>query len=183
MIEVKTMKLLKIVLVPLISAMLVTVLLGCSSGSSSTALTGNQVATAQSGNITTDITAAGNLALSHTQDLPINLFYQGGSVGRGGTVGQVLVQVGDSVKQGEVLVSIDPTEWADQLSSLQDTITSAQESLSQAQINLQTANQNLKSAQDSENSTQLALLNAQISLETAQAISGYEYYRHGLSAR
>jgi multidrug efflux pump subunit AcrA (membrane-fusion protein) len=119
------MKFYKIVLITLILGATVAGLFGC--GSKSDPQTpADQIAAVKRGNLELDITAAGNLAFTQTEDLPVDLFYQGGTVGRGGTIGQVLVEVGDTVKKGQVLVSVDPTEWADQLQIVQDNVNTAQ---------------------------------------------------------
>ena len=165
----KTMRLLKIMLIPLVLGGLAAPLSSCSSEPEGAELLENQIATVQRGNITIDITAAGNLALSRTEDLAIELFYgQSGSTGTKGTVGEVLVEEGDSVEEGQVLVTLDKDEWDDQLSTLEDQVTTKERDLVQTQINLLTAEQTLKNAQDNEATKKLAVLNAQISLDTAQ---------------
>jgi len=120
------------------------------------------VVTVQRGDLTIDIIAAGNLALSRTEDLAIDLFYQEG------TVEEVLVEEGDTVEEGQVLASLDKEEWEDNLSGLEDQVTAKERDLVQAQINLVTAEQNLKDAQDNQEAKELALLNAQISLDQAK---------------
>ena len=154
----------KLVLIAFILAGLIIPPLGCSSETGEAEATETQVATVQRGDLTVDITAAGNLALSHTEDLPIDLFYPSGVKG---TVEEVLVEEGDTVEEGQVLVTVDKDEWADQLSALEDQVTAQERNLTQAQINLRTAEQNLKDARDNEAAKKLSLLNAQISLDQA----------------
>jgi len=72
--------------------------LGCSSGPGGTEATEYQTATVQRGDITVDITASGNLQLSDKRSL---------SFGTGGTVGEVLVEEGDSIAKGQVLARLD----------------------------------------------------------------------------
>ncbi|MFC1902070.1 efflux RND transporter periplasmic adaptor subunit [Chloroflexota bacterium] len=163
------MRLLKIVLIPLVLVMLAVPLSGCGSESDEAELAENQIATVQRGDLRVDISAAGNLALSHTEDLAIELFYgQSGASGTKGTIGEVLVEEGDTVEEGQALVTIDEAEWDDELSALEDQVTTEERALTQAQVNLLTADQNLKNARDNEATKELALLNAQISLETAK---------------
>jgi multidrug efflux pump subunit AcrA (membrane-fusion protein) len=155
------MKFLKRLLIILVLSALVVPLLSCNSKPDEEIIE-NQVATVQRGNLTLEITAAGNLALSRTEDLAIDLFYQQG------TVSEVLVEVGDTVEEGQVLVTLDMDEWQDELSTLEDLITAKERDLIQAKINLQTAKQTLKNTQDNQASKELSLLNAQISLDQAQ---------------
>ncbi|MFC2051476.1 efflux RND transporter periplasmic adaptor subunit [Chloroflexota bacterium] len=133
---------------------------GCASESDAApVLEDNQVIIVQRGNQTIDITAVGNLALSRTEDLAIDLFYgQSGSAGTKGTVGEVLVEEGDSVKEGQVLVTVDKAEWDDELSTLEDKVTTAERSLTAAERNLTTKQRELVQAD-------INLRNATIALE------------------
>jgi len=97
----------------------------------------DQTYAVQRGNLAIDITAAGNLALSRSEDLAFDLFYPEG------TVEEVLVEEGDPVKEGQVLAKVDASEWDEQLSSLEDKVTTAerqvtakQRALTQAEISL-----------------------------------------------
>ncbi len=72
--------------------------LGCSSGPGGTEATEYQIATVQRGDIAVDITASGNLELSDKRSL---------SFGTSGTVGEVLVEEGDSITKGQVLARLD----------------------------------------------------------------------------
>ncbi len=72
--------------------------LGCSSSPGGTEATEYQTATVQRGDITVDITASGNLELSDKRSL---------SFGTSGTVGEVLVEEGDSITKGQVLARLD----------------------------------------------------------------------------
>ena len=156
------MKVLKLMLIILILAGLMVPTFGCGSESSEVEGMEYQVAEVQRGDLIIDITAAGNLALSRTEDLAIDLFYEEG------TVEEVLVEEGDTVKEGQVLAKLDTEEWEDELSTLEDQVTAKERDLLQAKINLQTAEQNLKNSRDNKAAKELALLNAQINLRDAE---------------
>jgi multidrug efflux pump subunit AcrA (membrane-fusion protein) len=169
------MKVWKIVLVIFVSAMLLTTLFGCSKKAATTATTQYTV---KRGDISNTITAAGNLALAQTQDVPINLFYPNGTKG---TVATVNVELGDSVKSGEVLVTIDPDEWADQLTTVQNNLgtaqrnvttkatalTDAQRSLNNLKNAVATAQVNITKAQRAVPSAQLGVTSAQLNITSA----------------
>ncbi len=132
---------------------------GCASKSDAAPVLENQVITVQRGSLTVDITAVGNLALSRTEDLAIDLFYgQSGAAGTKGTVGEVLVEAGDSVKEGQVLVTVDKTEWDNELSTLEDEVTAAKRNLTAAERNLTAKQRELVQAD-------INLRNAKIALE------------------
>ncbi len=128
------MRLLKIMLAVLVLGMLAAPLLSCDSESDEEELPEYQQATVQRGDITVDITAAGNLALSLTEDLTVELFYgQSGATGTKGTIGEVLVEEGDTVEEGQVLVKLDKDEWDDELSTLEKALVTAQRNLTAKQ--------------------------------------------------
>jgi multidrug efflux pump subunit AcrA (membrane-fusion protein) len=158
------MKAWKLLLVAMVVVTTVAVLAGCSAAPAATT-NANTVDTVSRGNVSVDITAAGNLALSHTEDLPVDLFYPTGTKG---TIGEVNVEAGDSVKASDVLVTVDKSEWNEQLTALEDQVTTQQRNLLQAQINVATAQQNLKTAQDAITSQQTTILNVQLTLKQAQ---------------
>jgi len=117
------MRILKIILVILILGGLAVTWLGCGSDSGEAEALESQTVTVQLGDLTVEITAAGNLALSTTEDLSIDLFYPEG------TVEEVLVEEGDIVTEGQVLASLDMEEWEDNLEELQDKLTAAERAL------------------------------------------------------
>ena len=91
-------KIIYIILMACILIALTVTPLGCSSGPGGTEATEYQTATVQRGDITVDITASGNLELSDKRSL---------SFGTWGTVGEVLVEEGDSITRGQVLARLD----------------------------------------------------------------------------
>ncbi len=144
------MRPLKIMLITLALGGISVISLSCASESDSSP-SENQVVTVERGNLTIDITAAGNLALSRTEELAFDLFYQEG------TVEEVLVEESESVEEGQVLARLDTSEWEDNLTILEDKVTTAERQLTakkrvlttekqdllQAKLNLQTAQYNL----------------------------------------
>ncbi len=138
--------------------MLITLILGgltvpslsCGSESDTTSALESQVVTVQRDDLTVDITAVGNLALSRTEDLAFDLFYQEG------TVEEVLVEEGDTVEEGQVLVKLDMEEWEEELEALEDQVTAAERALTakerdllQKEINVINAENALEKAEDS----------------------------------
>jgi RND family efflux transporter MFP subunit len=143
------MKTLKIMLVTLVLCGVSACSLSCASKSEPSA--NSQVVTVQRGNLTIEITASGNLALSVTQDLAFEL---------AGTVDEVTVEEGESVGKGQVLARLDTSAWEDQLTALERAVTQAERqvpqkqlALLQAQINLNSAQQALEQAQQGTQTT------------------------------
>lgn len=96
-------------------------LASCSLGSSTAETAPLATAAVTRGDITTYITASGNLSYPDTQDIRLEI---------SGTVSEVLVQAGDIVKQGDVLVRLDD-------SAIQDTIKATQLNINNLQISLE----------------------------------------------
>ena len=67
---------LRVILITLILGGLTVPLSSCGSESDEAELLENQIITVQRGDLAIEITAVGNLALSHTEDLAFDLFYQ-----------------------------------------------------------------------------------------------------------
>lgn len=118
-----------------------------------------QLVTVQRGDLTIDITAVGNLAFAYEEEL---------TFGVEGTVGEVLVEVGDSVEEGQVLAKLDDTS----IISLQETVSQAEINLEQARINLRDAEENLEEAQHPSEldvaQAEASVANAKVALEAAQ---------------
>lgn len=95
---------------------------GCGSKNTSTQ-TSVQTATVKKGNLTVEITATGNLAMPDSVNL---------SFGASGKVQEVLVEIGDEVKKGQVLARLDTSTLEQNLIQAQINVKSAQYSLEKA---------------------------------------------------
>ncbi|MBI2979367.1 MAG: hypothetical protein HYY41_00810, partial [Chloroflexi bacterium] len=67
------MRILKRTIVTVVVCLVSLALLSCTAASDKASATENQVVTVQRGNLRADITAVGNLALSHKLDLPFDI--------------------------------------------------------------------------------------------------------------
>ncbi len=114
------------------------VLLGCL-GESDSESEEIQLATVQRGDISVDISAAGNLTLSRNEELAFEM---------AGTVEDILVEEGESVEEGQVLASLDSSEWEDELRALELQVIARQRELLQAKINLESAEYALDKAEE-----------------------------------
>ena len=139
-----------ILLVPLIGV----IALSCTSKSNSAAAAG-QTATVQSGNLSVDILASGNLVTANEADLA---FYSAG------TVEDVLVKIGDNVTEGQALAKLDTAPLGS--------------NLAQAKINVETAQMNLENAEEPQTDSSGTVISApdplnidikQLQLQDAQA--------------
>jgi len=92
------------------------------------------VVTVQRGNLTIEITASGNLALSLKEDLAFEI---GGTEQDPLTVEEVLVEEGDSVREGQVLARVDTT-------SLEEAVKTAERAVRTAEIDLEKATDNYR---------------------------------------
>jgi RND family efflux transporter MFP subunit len=128
------MRIMKIVLTVLVLGSLIVVAPGCGEETEETVL---QTATVQRGDLSVEITASGNLELSVMENLAFEM---------AGTVDSVQVDAGDSVTEGQVLATLDTSEWEDDLASLEM-------SLLEAEINLENAELDLEDAEDDSSTT------------------------------
>ncbi len=138
----------------LLVLLIATLALSCTS-KSSTAAAASQTATVQSGNLSVDILASGNLVSANEADL---VFYSAG------TVQDVLVKIGDNVTKGQTLATLDTAPL--------------QSSLAQAKINVETAQMNLENAEEPQTDSSGTVISApdplnidiqQLQLDNAQA--------------
>ena len=133
---------------------------GCTSDSEAATEVQGQIITVQSGDITIDITAAGNLSYSLQEDLAFEM---------AGTVEDVLVEVGNSVEEGQVLASLDSSEWEDELKTKEN-------NLLQAEINYKNAEMALDEVINPY--TEEEIEEAEDNLEQAEAQLRYDL-KHG----
>ena len=150
------MRILKIMLIVLILCVVSALSIGCGPEPDSTAVTEEQLVAVQRGDLTIDITAVGNLTFACEEELTFEV---------GGTVGEVLVEVGDSVEEGQILAELDDTS-----------IISLQQAVVQARLNLENAEENLEKAEDPYTEldvaqAEAAVANAKVALEAAQEAS------------
>ena len=141
-------KLLQLMLVPVVIVSLV-LTIGCKS--SGTTTTTQVTVTAERGDISLEITAVGNLDYATEEEL---------SFDTGGTVSEVLVDVGDTVTKGQVLAKLDLTEYTQNITSLESALSSKQLALVQANQNLTTVKRQVASKQQ-------AVVTAQRNLDDA----------------
>lgn len=130
-------KVLKIMLVTLLIGAISLTSISCGSDSGDEVEAEYQLATVTVGDLTVDISASGNLALSVMEDLAFEM---------AGTVEEVMVAEGDSVTEGAVLARLDTSEWEDEIASLEM-------SLLEAEINLENAEMDLEDAEDETSTT------------------------------
>ncbi|MGA2159372.1 MAG: efflux RND transporter periplasmic adaptor subunit [Dehalococcoidia bacterium] len=142
-----------------ISSILLVLLIGvialsCTSKSNTAAAAG-QTATVQSGNLSVDILASGNLVTANEADLA---FYSAG------TVEDVLVKIGDNVTEGQELAKLDTAPL--------------ESNLAQAKIDVETAQMNLENAEEPQTDSSGTVISApdplnidikQLQLQNAQA--------------
>ena len=133
---------------------------GCAPDSEAATEVQGQVVSVQRGNITIDITAAGNLSYSLQEDLAFEM---------AGTVEDVLVEVGNSVEGEQVLASLDSSEWEDELKAKGN-------NLLQAEINYKNAEMALDEAINPY--TEEEIEEAEDELEQAEAQLRYDL-KHG----
>ena len=131
------------------------------------------MATVQRGNLSTDITGVGNLALSQKVDLAFEM---------DGTVAEVLVKAAQSVQEGQVLARLDTSAWEEQVTTLEDQVTAAQRNVTAkqravtaaernvttAERNVTTAERGVTDAEQQVTAKKYDLIQAQINLNNAQ---------------
>jgi len=167
------MRILKIILITFIlGGLLFAPALSCTSESES-AVSESQIVTVQRGDLTIDIAAAGNLALSLVEDLAFEM---------SGTVEEVLVEEGDSVEEGQVLAKLDTSEWDKELTKLEIDLLQAEINLRNAELALEQAEEpysrdDIKSAEAAVDSAEASLEYAEWQLDEAEDLGDEELIR------
>jgi len=167
------MRILKIMLITFIlGGLLFAPALSCTSESES-AVSESQIVTVQRGDLTIDIAAAGNLALSLMEDLAFEM---------SGTVEEVLVEEGHSVEEGQVLAKLDTSEWDKELTKLEIDLLQAEINLRNAELALEQAEEpysrdDIKSAEAAVDSTEASLEYAEWQLDEAEDLGDEELIR------
>ncbi|MFC1940906.1 biotin/lipoyl-binding protein [Chloroflexota bacterium] len=169
------MRLFKVTLITLLVCLVSIPLLSCASKSDLAPVSEYQVVTAQRGGLVIEITAVGNLALSRTENLAFDLFYQEG------TVEEILVEEGDTVKEGQVLAKLDAEEWEDELTALEDKVITAERQLLADELQLMSKERALIQAEINIEKAEIALHEANLfqwpDIEVAQAkLDKAKYY-------
>jgi HlyD family secretion protein len=118
----------------------------------------SQTATVQRGNVTVDVTASGNLAYSHTEDLAFEV---------AGTVKEVLVQEGDTVEAGKVLAQLDTTPLEQAVQTAKQAVATQELNVKKAEQAVMTAQQGIDAAESDVETVESAVKSAEIDLEVA----------------
>lgn len=162
------MKIIRIILAVLTLVATLLIFTGCGRGVETEGTQAQTVIqTVTRGDLSLDISAVGNLALSQKETLAFELT---------GTVKDVLVEVGDYVNEEQVLATLDTSERDDQLKILSRAIETKDQALLQAEINCQNAEDALETvtsqayADQKKAQAELEVANAEISLASAQEI-------------
>jgi HlyD family secretion protein len=136
----------------------------------------HQLATVQRGDLAVEISAAGNLALSVTEDLAFEI---------SGTVQEVLVEEGDSVEEGQLLVKLDTSEWETELTNLGVALIQAEINLDNAELALDRAEAELSDLSGIDRAVQLEeidILELQLKLAEARFKEAKEAVAEALEA-
>jgi HlyD family secretion protein len=166
------MRMIKVLLSLLAVIGLVFLSVSCAGASSSPTPT-PQIVTVKRGNIQVSVTGTGSLALEHKQELS---FGQTGVASQATTakISEVDVMAGQTVKQGQVLVKADTTDYQDQLITDQHNLDSALAAVAQAQNSVTQAQANIAQAQTSLIQDQAALVKAQQNLSAQQDVQNLQ---------
>jgi multidrug resistance efflux pump len=159
------MRVLKLIFVILIIGGIFFLSVSCGRGNATPVST--LTTTVKRGNIVVSVTGTGNLALEVKQELS---FGQTGIASQATTakISEVDVVAGQTVKQGQVLVKADTTDWQNQLITDQHNLDSATAGVAQAQSGVAQAQANVAQAQANIDQAQQTLIQDQANLVKAQ---------------
>jgi len=157
--KVKTMRTWKLIMATFLLVGVMISSFGCSSDSDEAATAQNQEVPVERGNLTIDITATGNLAFTVTDELAFEIE---------GTVEEVLVEEGDTVKGGQVLARLDASEWDDHLAELEDALLKAERQVTTKERAVTAAERNLEAKGRAVDTKKRDLLQAQLTLTSAE---------------
>ncbi|MFH1650618.1 MAG: HlyD family efflux transporter periplasmic adaptor subunit [Chloroflexota bacterium] len=149
----------KVLTIILLGAILLTPLMSCGSQPSAAEAADSRTATVTRGNLSVEINAAGNLALSRTEDLAFEV---------AGTVEDISVSEGDAVTEGQELARLDTSEWDKQLKTLEKTLTTAQRSVTTRETALTSAERSLLTLQRTVTTKEKAVTTAQRTVTSKQ---------------
>ncbi|MFC1909553.1 efflux RND transporter periplasmic adaptor subunit [Chloroflexota bacterium] len=149
----------KLMTVTFLLAVVVISSFGCSSDSDEAAAAQSQEVPVERGDLTIDITATGNLAFTVTDELAFEI---------AGTVEEVLVEEGDTVKEGQVLARLDASEWDDHLAELEDALLKAERQVTTKERAETAAERSLATKERAVDTKKRDLLQAQLNLQTAE---------------
>jgi HlyD family secretion protein len=152
------MKIPKVISMILALSLIGVVAAGCSKKTAITTATTQEV-TVGTGTITVEATYTGSIDYANYQNL---------SFAVDGNVGTVNCKVGDLVKQGQVLATLDPTAWAQYIQSLTQTLQAAQRTLTTDQSTLAADQRAVTTTQLNVTQGQLAIQADQNNLATDQ---------------
>jgi multidrug efflux pump subunit AcrA (membrane-fusion protein) len=141
----------KIPILTLILSLVIVATVGCK-GEAATTITRTLTATVQKGNITESITGTGNLAYSNVEKLAFEM---------AGTVEEILVSAGDTVKKDQELVKLDTSVWETQIETLEKALVTAERNLTAKERALVTAQRQVSTKE-------LAVRSAELSLQSTK---------------
>jgi multidrug efflux pump subunit AcrA (membrane-fusion protein) len=116
-----------------------------------------QTYTVATGDITNEISAAGNLALSTTEDVAFEM---------AGTVLEVAVKAGDTVTKGQVLATLDTSDLEKSLKTLQKNIVTAERNVTAKETALANAQRNVIVQERTIADKQMAVTSANLTLQS-----------------
>ncbi|MFC1988976.1 HlyD family secretion protein [Chloroflexota bacterium] len=151
------MKVLRVMLIILILFGVSVLSPGCASDSAE--IPEEQVLTVQRGDLRTDITGVGNLALSHKVDLAFEM---------DGTVEEVLIEEGKSVEEGQLLANLDTLAWEENIAALEEKVITAERNVTAKERAVTAAERKVRDAERQVTTKMRDLLQAQINLNNAK---------------